>query len=265
MEELSLEEIKKVQLDILIYVDKVCKKHHIKYSLADGTLLGAVRHKGFIPWDDDIDILLERNEYNKLLKVLYDEKDSKFKVYSLIDEGYFYPYAKVSDTDTRIKEKNWPDYKDLGVNIDIFPTDYVPEGCEKEYYDKTMHYVNGLYDCLTDIAYAHDKSYVRLIKRILRFRKVRRNRKKGESYWKNKINSMTCLKESSKMSRLVEGDFQIWDKSILKQYSELEFENNQFSVVKDYDEILKSIYGDYMELPPVSERVPCHDFIAYKE
>ncbi len=71
MKEMILEEIKKAQLEILVYVDKICKENNIKYTIAYGTLLGAIRHKGFIPWDDDIDIMLVRDEYEKLLEVLY--------------------------------------------------------------------------------------------------------------------------------------------------------------------------------------------------
>lgn len=263
MKEMTIDEIKKTLLGILIYVDKVCKENSIKYSLADGTLLGAVRHKGFIPWDDDVDVMLERNEYNKLLEALYKDSDNNYKVFSLNDEGYFYPYAKVSDRKTLIIEKNWPNDLELGVNIDIFPIDYVPEGQEEEYYDKTQSYVNGLFDCLTNIAYAHDKSYMRLIKRLLRFRKVRKNRKKGECYWKSKINQITCLKETGTLMRLVEGKYLSLQKNIFEKFIELEFENYKFSAVKEYDMVLKSMYGDYMKLPPECERVTNHDFVAY--
>ena len=169
MKQMTTDEIKKVQLDILIYVDKICKDNNIKYSLAYGTLIGAIRHKGFIPWDDDIDIVLKRSEYERLLEVLYKDDNSKYMIFSMKDEGYFYPYAKVGDLDTIIREKNWPDIQNLGVNIDVFPVDYVPEGKEREYYDKTQMYINCLYNCLTDIAYVHNRRIVRIIKKILRF------------------------------------------------------------------------------------------------
>ena len=258
-----LEEIKKTQLNILIYVDKICKDNNIEYSLAYGTLIGAVRHKGFIPWDDDIDIALKRSEYNRLLDILYNEKNEKYKIFSMKDEGYFYPYAKVSDSDTIIREKNWPDYPGLGVNIDIFPIDYVPEKAPKEYFDKTMEYVRGLHNCLTDIAYAHKKGYMRFLKKICRFRNVQKCRKQDEWYWKNKLSEMTCLKTSSKIACIVDGDYCLWDSRLLENFFEIEFEKYKFFATKDYDEMLKSYYGDYMKELPEEERNSNHDYIAY--
>ena len=263
MEELSLEKIKKVQLDILIYVDKICRDNNIEYSLAYGTLIGAIRHKGFIPWDDDIDIILKRSEYNKLLDILYSEDNVKYKVFSPKDEGYFYPYAKVSDSDTIIREKNWPDYKDLGVNIDIFPIDYVPDGEEKAYYDRMQHYVRCLHNCLTDIAYTHQSKIKSLVKRICRFRKVKKCRSKGEWYWKEKIEQMTHIKESKNIACIVDGDYCLWEKELLENYIDIEFENTLFKSSKDYDEMLRKYYGDYMQLLPIEERVSNHDFVAY--
>ena len=263
MKEMTLEEIKKVQLDILVYIDKVCKEHNIKYSLGYGTLLGAVRHKGFIPWDDDIDIILKRSEYNKLINTLYEEKDDRYRVFSMKDEGYFYPYAKVSDNKTVIKEKNWPDYRDLGVYIDIFPIDYIPESKGEEYYNETMQCVNGLYNCLTDIAYVHEKAYMRLLKRISRFRGVNKDREKGEQYWKQKIDKMSQLSDSKTTASIVSGKYCPWNKELLVKFTELEFENHMFNAVEDYDTMLRSYYGDYMKLPPKEERVSNHDYIAY--
>lgn len=105
MREMTLGEVKECELNILIYIDQLCKKNNINYTLGYGTLLGAVRHKGFIPWDDDIDIILVNDEYKKLLKVLYKDKNSQYRVLSPKDEGYWYSYAKVTDSRTLICEK----------------------------------------------------------------------------------------------------------------------------------------------------------------
>lgn len=111
-------------LDILIEVDKICKKYDIPYWLAGGTLLGAVRHGGFIPWDDDLDIELMREDYLKLIPLLRKELPEKFVVQTnKTDKNYFLTFAKVRDTQTTISENKQSDinYKYRGIYMDIFP------------------------------------------------------------------------------------------------------------------------------------------------
>ena len=132
MQKLNLEEIQKIELDILIYLDKICKENNIKYYLSSGTLLGAIKYKGFIPWDDDIDVVLFRSDYLKLIDVL-GKNDEKYKILSIYNtEDYYYPFAKLVDTRTVLIE-NSKKIKDMGVYIDIFPIDgYITENIEKE-------------------------------------------------------------------------------------------------------------------------------------
>jgi hypothetical protein len=114
-------------LDILTEVDKICKKHNIPYWLAGGTLLGAVRHGGFIPWDDDLDIELMREDYLKLIPLLRRELSKEFVVQTnKSDKNYFLTFAKVRDRKTIISENKQSDinYKYRGIYIDIFPMEY---------------------------------------------------------------------------------------------------------------------------------------------
>lgn len=131
--EIKVEELKQIQLDILKFVDKFCKENNLKYFLAYGTLLGAVRHKGYIPWDDDIDIIMFREDYEKFVTTF---KDVNYKVFATeVNSKYPYPFAKVGDTRTYYMEEI-KDVIDTGVNIDVFPLDYLPENRIKDICNK---------------------------------------------------------------------------------------------------------------------------------
>ena len=121
-------------LEILKAVDKICKKNNITYWLSCGTMLGAVRHQGFIPWDDDLDIELLRPDYEKLLKILQSELPENLTLQSNeTDENYFFLYAKVRDKNSLVKEKTGFDkfWKEQGIWIDIFPVDKMPRWIHK--------------------------------------------------------------------------------------------------------------------------------------
>ena len=123
MKKLTLDEVKKIQLEILAYIDSFCKKNNISYFINYGTLLGAVRHKGFIPWDDDIDISMDREHYNMFIEK-FNQDSSKYKILSLdTDKAYFNNFIKVVDTTTKIVDnRNYKTFS-CGVFVDIFPMD----------------------------------------------------------------------------------------------------------------------------------------------
>ena len=129
----ELAEIKKIELDILIDVDRVCRQEKINYSLAFGTLLGAVRHKGFIPWDDDIDIMMPRKDYEYFLAVAPQKLESKFYIASYkMNKAYAHPFLKVMAKNTTMRELT-TDHPDAprGIWVDVFPIDETPT-CEKD-------------------------------------------------------------------------------------------------------------------------------------
>ena len=119
--ELSLEEKKKILVSILSEVHNFCDENNLKYFLPGGTLIGAVRHKGFIPWDDDIDIYMPRNDYEKFL-CEFNKESERYQVISLKTDGYYLPFGKVIDTKTVLIENVDSDYK-MGIYLDIFPLD----------------------------------------------------------------------------------------------------------------------------------------------
>lgn len=264
MRPMTQEEVKKIQLNILIYVDAICRQNDINYSLAFGTLIGAVRHRGFIPWDDDIDIILMRDEYKKLLKCLYMDKNDLYKVLSPRDEGYWYNYTKVTDKRTFIKEKNWPDFQGLGVNIDIFPLDFLPEDNPESFYNEAIQADKGLKYCLTDIAYKDNNFIKSCIKKLCRFNEVKKYRKRDEWHWKKEHEKIVGKSEpGSHIGQIVSAPYKIWKREWMETFTNIEFEGNEFQVTEEYDAMLKNTYGDYMKLPPEKERVSNHDFISY--
>lgn len=265
---LSIDECKKIQLSILEHIDLVCKTNNIKYFLCGGSLLGAIRHKGYIPWDDDIDIMLLRNDYNRLVELL--EKDDRYKYFSHINTNdYNYPFAKVLDTQTYIIEKH-ADHKieGLGINVDLFPIDGLPnnEKDRREHYRKILKIRNYYYFSLSDSCPSSSNVFKKNIKKIVWLYA----RKRGWKYWLNKL---IVLAEKFEVSTseyvgcLVAGygERETYHKSIYDEQLIVPFEEYKFAIPQGYDEYLSCLYGNYMELPPEDKRVTRHDFVAYKK
>ena len=124
MKEMTLEELQQVEFDLLDVFANFCDKHGLTYFLAYGTLIGAARHRGFIPWDDDIDVMMPRPDYEKFLELYVDSGRYVLKTHDR-DSSYFYPFAKLVNSDTKFIECNC-DESTLGVFVDIFPLDGVP-------------------------------------------------------------------------------------------------------------------------------------------
>ena len=250
MRKLSLEECRKISLDILIDIAEYCEKHDLRYFLSVGTLLGAVRHKGFIPWDDDIDIMMPRPDYIRLIK----EYDGKYKVLNPAD-GYLY-YSKAYDPNT-VKYEPGTDYKKyepLGVDIDIFPLDGMIN--DKEVMDKL--YKRGCFLemllRLSNQPIFYRKNPIKCINRII-------PRIIGSKNLVKLIekNAMTYDYDSSdyviRLRQSPNGFTGILPKDVFeKDYGE--FEGHRFVIPKKYDVFLRAFFGDdYMELPPEDKRV----------
>ena len=243
----------------------MCKEHNIKYFLHGGTALGAVRHKGFIPWDDDIDVMLFRDEYNRLIDVLHMKK-SRYKILSnLIQDDYFYSHSKLVDTDTILIETPVPYVSDSGVFIDIFPLDYLPNDVAKrKYIKKKYHFYNFLKFSslqLENISKTFGKKLAHeLAKPICRFI--------GWKYFDKKIEAIlkTLKAEKTEYVNDLVGNMEynsdmkaLWFDSTKM----VMFEGQEFPVPAEYDSWLRVKYGDYMKLPPEEERVTHHHFKAY--
>lgn len=265
MKELSLEEVKEIQLSILEYIDRVCEENRIPYYLCGGTLIGAVRHKGYIPWDDDIDIMLLRPDYMKLLSVL--EANDTYKCLSMYNQNdYFYPFAKVVDSRTELIEKN-SDYKiqNYGVYVDIFPVDSLPNDNEKRHahYQRILKARQLYYLSLSKKTPAVGN----LLKYPPKFCLWVYSRIKGWKFWLNKIEELANIYsdgDSEYVGCVVAGygEKETYHRSLYKEIK-APFEGYSFSIPQGYDEYLTCLYGDYMKIPPADKQVTRHDFTAY--
>ncbi|OJG37430.1 hypothetical protein RV00_GL000387 [Enterococcus devriesei] len=259
---------------MLIYVDKICKSNDLRYSIYYGTLLGAVRHKGFIPWDDDIDIVLPRPDYEKLLYIL--EKDLNYKLSTPMNENpYRYTFSKLFDPKTKLVSKQIFDYEDknAGVFIDIFPLDGLPDLKEEQYsfaLQMDMYkagFMNTL-GCLYARSYSHFRSAIKL---LVKFPTYIKYRNQGNyNYWRDMYESYSQkypFESSNLCGHLEYVKYQkaIYPTSWFKKENlqSIEFEGQKISAIKNADLFLEQYFGDYMTLPPEDERVSNHLYDFY--
>lgn len=255
---INIDELKVLQLGILQSIHDFCQDQNLKYGLAFGTLLGAVRHKGYIPWDDDIDIMMPREDYEKFV---HSFKHSFLKVYDYrYDKDYSYPYAKVADTRTVLKEN--VNMKDIGINVDIFPLDILADTKE------------------ASVEFLRSLTPLKIKYRMKLLKPSPKN-----VWWKRvaiQLSKLLVIKTSLKsLSQEISLQItnnpnrdaaylgtpagtdphainNIYERELFNSYIELPFEGRSFMVPIGYDKILRNYYGDYMQLPPVEKRTSPH-------
>ncbi len=262
----ELEELQKIELEILITIDNLCKEYNIKYYLAGGTLLGAVRHKGFIPWDDDIDIAMPRNDYEKFIELMKEKQKGRYRLLSMeTTKGYPYPFAKMVDTKTRLVEEIGKDIEEMGVFVDIFPIDGM--GNEKQEAMKRLMKIIRLRSRIWEASLKKNEiknKESRLINRIvkacftigIRIFGIRRS----YNYMMNFVKQKDF--ESSEWIASAVGGAGIERELIKREYFEntieMEFEGKVFRAPVGYEKYLSNLYGNYMKLPPMEQRVASH-------
>ena len=267
--EVSLDEIKKINIDLLKYVKKICEENNLQYFLAYGTLLGAVRHKGFIPWDDDIDLFMKREDFDKFKSMInkYNTKDIEILHFDTSDK-YLFSWMKVCDKNTVITPSRFSSGRLYGVSIDIFPLDELHgnnfEEC-KEYlkefnsgYKRDFDRKFKSYNCYS-ITYKPFKYISKKIIFTLTNQFSKKNAKEVLKEYENKLRS----NKSEYVSYAFSSAPFILKKSIFNGKEELLFEGEKYSVPCNYDEVLKISYGDYMKLPPKEKQVTHHDYKAF--
>lgn len=258
MKEVNLKEFREIQLNILKAIDKYCNENELNYSLAFGTLIGAIRHKGYIPWDDDIDIMMPREDYEYLKN---NFKSEEYELYSRQKySNYNYPFIKVGDKSTLLVE-DVEDKFDLGVNIDVFPIDGT---------NNFKYYIHRLLFRILTVKRINPSSNNRAISKriILKSLKVISKLFSYDFIFKlmDILNNYESFEKSEKATYLyVEYNKPILDKSVFEEYINVEFEGEFYKSIKKYDTFLTNFYGDYMKLPPEDKRVTHHTFKVFKK
>lgn len=253
----DIQELRQLQMGILDSVHAFCQSHGLCYFLSSGTLIGAVRHGGYIPWDDDVDIYMPRKDYERFLKE-YTDTEGIYRVINPSSEPhYYYTFAKVVDKRTRMVEAETEGYE-IGVYIDVFPVDYVsddPEERQRVFKKKKLLYkirrckISGSNPLKSRLAYLVYKNWPLTVRQVeRRIRKL-----------------IVLAKPTHTVCNMTEagpglkGCFPAED---IASSVDIDFEGRTYKTMVGYKDYLEHTYGDYMTLPPLEQRVT-HKFEAY--
>ena len=248
-----------VELEILEEVDRICQENDIKYFLCGGTLLGAIRHKGFIPWDDDIDVLMTRKNYNKFIDVCRKKLDDKYIIDCYkTNKKCSFPFIKIKKKGTLyVEQKNYNNYDDnSGIWIDIFPIDgaksQVSKFQQKQY--KISQYISTLISIKTGSNYYKNskvkKKIYSIILSVVPYKFMTWAYEKVVSFYDVENSDYLCA-----FATVYTIEKETYEKKKIFPYENVEFEGRKFTGIKGYDYYLKKLYGDYMKLPPKEKRV----------
>ncbi len=268
MNPISLDELKRIELEIMDEIHSICLEHNLSYVLAYGTALGAVRHKGFIPWDDDLDIHMLRSDYEVFIKNFEQWKSSNKYSLSFCRTNFApYPFAKVVDSRTIVFEKGIRRAinKEIseGIWVDIFPLDEEPVEIEKVYQkNRKLRLRRGL---AMGNPKDEDRLWARIVKSI-----IGPLAGGGKKICKLALaidnNALACKKNNSPFYYDIVGNENIdikWKKTLFKPIL-TDFEDRKYFIMSGYEEYLDVTYGDWRVLPEESSRFAHACEVYYK-
>ncbi len=258
MKPIDIAEQKQIELDILKNFADFCDEHNLRYFLAYGTLIGAVRHKGFIPWDDDIDVWMPREDYNKLINIYNQGNNAPYKLIAPYTRNSYHSFVKIVNEKT-VKLEAGVNYKNgfIGIDIDVFPLDGQPEN--EDEYVKWYNKIQKYYRAYPYLNLPNDGKLKRIIGlpiiRLLSGGKkhlLDKAKRLHDKYPYDEcefIGSIECCYDYIEIR---------YKKEWFRDYVLADFEGVKFRIPVDYDKILTQTYGDYMTPPPETEQVTHH-------
>lgn len=268
LNEISTNEYKEIVNDVLIYLHEICKKNNILYYLAYGSLLGAVRHKGFIPWDDDVDVIMDRVNFERFVQTVRDDSHQYYKLMWLTeDKTYDLPLPKLVDNRTELVQSGRKSKVPIGAWVDIMVIDDVPDDPKKrsrvlkkyDFYEQCWNWSQ-----YTNFSVKNARSFRGFIKNII----MRMLSLPGSRYWSEKL-YRSAAKYNNKGYKAFSsltysaGTRKCYQKEWLGKGTLVEFEGREFVAPENWDAYLKNAYGDYMKLPDEERRVSNHNYTVY--
>lgn len=268
MDEISNKDVQKALLKVFVDVDKICLELGINYWAAYGTLIGAIRHKGFIPWDDDLDLCMTRCDYDKFISYMENEYEGMLKI-DTYKNNESYPYYITRVVDYNNFEFVFKDYDyKSGPFIDIYPLDGMGEEKDKKFWEQRKKQIDKI---RKHLAYSCSKSLFwgdSLLSKFCKFPLIVICKLKGREYFLNKIDT---LSKTFSWDESFYVGLPVWANKLYFHKKEdfsttirLPFEDVFINIPKNYDSILREIYGNYMEIPPKNEQLPQHGYTVYR-
>ncbi len=270
--ELTMQETQAISLEILKVIADICEEQNFRYFLIYGTLIGAIRHHDYIPWDDDVDIMMPRPDYDRFLSYMYEHIDEypNLRVFNHdVCKEYPYMITRISDQCYKIVMENEKEYG-MGVFVDVYPYD----GLGQTKKEAVNYGLKG--DHLSSLCYQATRDHfamettTSLVRKAVKLPVYLFSKAVGKERFQKKLESLARVKDydSSKFVGCVIwlswGEKDIYLRKWFDEYIMMPFGKYEFRVPKEYDRILRHIYGDYMQLPPEKDRVGHHFYKVYE-